>query len=125
MSLVSRVLLVEDDEDLASVLGELLADAGAGTVSARSLRDVQLRRADALDCDVAVVDINLGADEPSGVDVHRWLRDQGFAGRTVFLTGHAQSHPLVVAAARTAGTSILAKPVRAEQLLQLTVGNSR
>jgi FixJ family two-component response regulator len=118
---VSRVLLVDDDEDLVATMSELLSGAGANScVVARSLGEVQRQGSEALACEVAIVDVNLGNGQPSGLDVHRWLREQGFGGRTVFLTGHAQSHPLVVAAARLGGVIVLAKPIRTEELLRIT-----
>jgi DNA-binding response OmpR family regulator len=122
---VGRILLVDDDGDLVAVMGELLREAGAlGCVEARSLRDVQLHRAEALGCEVAIVDVNLGSGQPSGVDVCLWLRREGFSGRIVFLTGHAQSNPLVAAAVLTAGASVLVKPVRAEDLVRVAVGGT-
>jgi DNA-binding response OmpR family regulator len=122
---MGRILLVDDDDDLVAVMGELLRDAGAREcVAARSLRDVQLHRNEALRCELAIVDVNLGSGQPSGVDVCLWLRREGFSGRIVFLTGHAQSHPLVAAAVRTAGASVLAKPVRAEDLVRVAVGSA-
>jgi DNA-binding response OmpR family regulator len=122
LRLVSRILLVEDDEDLVAVMSELLRDAGAeACVAATSLSEVQRRGAEVLDFDLAIVDVNLGSGKPSGVDVCRWLREEGFGGRTVFLTGHAQSHPLVVEAARTAGAQVFAKPMRAEDLVRIAV----
>jgi DNA-binding response OmpR family regulator len=118
--LVSRVLLVDDDEDLVATMSELLSEAGAnGCVVARSLADVQRQAGEALACEVAIVDVNLGTGQPSGVDVHRWLREQRFGGRIIFLTGHAQSHPLVTAAARLGSVTVLAKPVRSEELLRI------
>jgi DNA-binding response OmpR family regulator len=113
-----RVLIVEDDRDLAEVERELLTGAGASCVVAHSLDEARSAEAEVLGCDAAVIDVNLGADQPSGVDVHAWLRRRGFAGSVIFLTGHARSHPLVQRAAGTAGTTIMAKPVDAQELLR-------
>lgn len=112
-----RILLVEDDKDLAELMRELLGDVGAQTYVAHSLGEAKAQYTDVLACDLAIVDINLGEGQPSGVDVHAWLRAESFGGEIVFLTGHARSHPLVVAAAATPSTRILAKPIDAATLL--------
>lgn len=113
---MARVLIVEDDHDLAEVERELLSAAGATCVVAHSLEEAQQLEADALRCDTALVDVSLGPGRPSGVDVYAWLRRRGFTGTIAFLTGHARSHPLVQRAAMTPGTRILAKPVDAQEL---------
>ena len=113
---MARVLIVEDDHDLAEVERELLSSAGATCVVAHSLEEAQRLENEALRCDTALVDVSLGPGAPSGVDVHAWLRSRGFAGTIAFLTGHARSHPLVQRAATTPGTTILAKPVDAGEL---------
>jgi DNA-binding NtrC family response regulator len=115
-----RILLVDDDPDLAELMSEVLVDAGAqGCVIAHSLADLEAQKSRALAAQLAIVDVNLGATQPSGVEVHDWLRKAGFAGRVVFLTGHAQSHPLVLAATRTPGTQVLTKPITAESLADM------
>jgi FixJ family two-component response regulator len=117
---VGRILLVDDDVELGAVMCELFRDAGAeDCLVAHSLHELEQQRDRALGCDLAIVDVNLGHDQPSGLDVHRWLRDSGYQHRIVFLTGHAQSHPLVMAAARTPGTEVLAKPIPAATLLRV------
>jgi CheY-like chemotaxis protein len=117
-----RILIVEDDADLALLLSELLAGSGAETCVAHSLDEVQAQEHEALACDLAILDVNLGAYEPTGVDVSRWLRDQGFEGPVVFLTGHARSHPMVAEAASVPGSRVLAKPIAAEDLSLLAEG---
>lgn len=112
--------MVDDDPDLLFAMSELLREAGADVcVSAQSLAELQAQRARALECSLAVVDVNLGPRQPTGVDVYRWLRAEGFPGRIVFLTGHAQSNELVQAACRTPDTSVLSKPIDADVLLRL------
>jgi CheY-like chemotaxis protein len=69
--------------------------------------------------DVAILDINLGRDAPSGIDVCHWLRGNDFRGRTVFLTGHAQSSPLVRKALELPNTTLLTKPVSVERLASI------
>jgi FixJ family two-component response regulator len=105
------VLLLDDDEDLLEALRDLLqGEENVECFTARSLDEVQQNSQCALACDVALLDINLGANRPSGIDAHRWLSEHGFRGRTVLITGHAGSHPLVAEAQKLAGLQILRKP---------------
>ncbi|MGZ3458555.1 MAG: response regulator [Archangium sp.] len=115
-----RVLVLEDDEDLRSILCELLSLSGADVrVSAGTLEDLRRERVEALGCGLALLDINLGAGVPSGLDAYHWLKDNGFAGRTVFLTGHARSHPLVREALELTHVQVLSKPIASKALLEL------
>ena len=115
-----RVLVLEDDKDLRFILCELLSLSGADAcVSAGSLEDLRRERVEALGCGLALLDINLGAGVPSGLDAYRWLKDNGFSGRIVFLTGHARSHPLVREALELTHVQVLSKPIESKVLLEL------
>lgn len=118
--MLDAVLFVDDDEDLREVMRDILVRIGVQRVfTAGSLRDVQGMRDDALACQVAIIDINLGANQPSGVGVFEWLEREGFAGRIVFLTGHASNDPRVREAASVAGSVIAAKPLTVSELQKL------
>lgn len=115
-----RVLVLEDDADLRAILCELLLLSGAeACVSAVSVAELQRKRVEALGCGLALLDINLGAGVPSGLDAYRWLKENGFSGRTVFLTGHARSHPLVREALELTHVQVLSKPIESKVLLAL------
>jgi DNA-binding NarL/FixJ family response regulator len=117
---VLRVLVLEDDADLRTILCELLSLSGADAcVGAGSVGELQRKRVEALGCGLALLDINLGAGVPSGLDAYRWLKDNGFPGRTVFLTGHARSHPLVREALELTHVQVLSKPIESKVLLAL------
>lgn len=120
---MTGVLLVEDSEDLRESLADLFRLAGVECVAAASLADVEAHAAEALSCGLAVVDINLGPATPSGIAVHRWLRERRFAGRIVFLTGHARSHPLVGEALRLDGARVLDKPLGVDAIMSLVRGS--
>ena len=68
------------------------------------------------DFDLAFLDVNLGADNPSGLDALRWLRERGYPGKTVFLTGHGVENPLVEEARSTSGVEVLQKPISMRRL---------
>ena len=119
---MTGVLLVEDSDDLRESLADLFRTAGVGCVAAASLAEVEAKAADALACALAVVDINLGPGMPSGIAVHRWLRERRFAGHIVFLTGHARTHPLVEEALHLDGVRVLDKPLGVDAIMGLVRG---
>jgi DNA-binding response OmpR family regulator len=112
------VLLLDDNDDLRMVMSELLLTKGATCIGARSLAEVVELGARCLKCQLAILDVNLGPGCPSGVDAYRWLKEQSFAGRIVFLTGHARTYP-GVAEAHALGVKVMEKPVAVADLLKL------
>ena len=111
------VLYVEDNDDLRELVAELVTCVlkrrcvGVGTYE-----ELVTLGEDALRCSVAILDINLGPNRRSGIDASVWLRDKGYTGRIVFLTGHASTHPLVVEAARIGDAEIFSKPIDVDRL---------
>lgn len=121
----SRVLVLDDDEDFRVLLCAFLESfAGATCVAARGLHDVVRQREDVLACELAILDVNLGPAEPSGLDALDWLRANAFTGRVVFLTGHARSHPRLGEETLRRGVVVLEKPVDTGTLLSV-VGSAR
>jgi FixJ family two-component response regulator len=114
------VLFLDDDEDLRDTFTDLVRTVFArdcyGLGSCRELVALGDR---ALACGLAILDINLGPEVPSGLDAYGWLRRHGFSGRIVFLTGHANSHPLVVEASHLGDAEVIPKPVSFETLSSL------
>src|SRR5437899_7153024 len=109
---MAAVLLLDDDDDLLGALQEGIHDEGGwDCVAAHNLAELTELEGYLLDCRLAILDINLGPGLPSGVDAYHWLRKKRFAGRVVFLTGHARSHPLVVEAERVQGATVRQKPL--------------
>jgi FixJ family two-component response regulator len=113
----SDVLFLDDDDDLRATFADLVR-----TIFARechgigSHHDLVALGERALHCGVAILDINLGPEVPSGIEAYGWLRKHGFEGRIVFLTGHAASHPLVVEARRLGDAEVVSKPVSLDRL---------
>ncbi len=115
------VLVVDDNPDLLEVLGILMDGEGIRHLEARSLEEVKELGPRLGDVTLAIVDINLGPTEPSGLDVGSWLRQQRLACRIVFLTGHAPESHLVRQAAINSDR-VLGKPVPSSVLLRLAKG---
>jgi DNA-binding response OmpR family regulator len=117
---VQRVLVLEDDDDLRTLLCELVVASGAkACVSAPSFQAMVRQKEQVLGCELAILDVNLGSGLPSGLDAYQWLRENAFAGRIVFLTGHARYHPLVRQAHELAQVRVLTKPVNTKELMAL------
>jgi DNA-binding response OmpR family regulator len=117
---VERVLVLEDDNDLRTLLCDLLVLSGAkACVSAGSVEAMVRQKDQVLGCELALLDVNLGSGAQSGLDAYHWLRENGFGGRIVFLTGHARSHPLVRKAYELSQAQVLSKPVDVKVLMAL------
>ena len=112
------VLLIDDDDDLREAMGDLLELFGARCLGLPSVAALVDAESAALDCRLAILDVNLGDGQPSGVEAFEWLRAHDFPGRIVFLTGHAASHPAVARAA-SLGVRVLAKPIESAELRAL------
>lgn len=118
------ILVMDDDIDLLEVLQETLVTLCKvdQVITATSMDAVQKQKEKILGCELAILDVNLGAERPSGVNVAEWLRDNGFKGKIIFLTGHAISDPEVLAATRMPNTKVVAKPIGLSQLLGFVEG---
>ncbi len=117
------VLYVEDNDDLRELVVELVTVVlKRRCVGVGSYEELAALGAEALRCNVAILDINLGPDQRSGIDAYGWLRDQGYKGRIVFLTGHASTHPLVVEAQRIGDAEIFSKPIEPDRLRSIVKG---
>jgi DNA-binding response OmpR family regulator len=113
------VLLLDDDRDLRLMMGELFDASGAKCVGVGSLDEMKrIGASGRLSFDLVILDVNLGAGRPSGIDAYQWLRDQSFSGSIVFMTGHGRSFS-GVADAYAVGVKVLVKPVSIEDLLNL------
>jgi DNA-binding response OmpR family regulator len=114
------IFVVEDDDDLRNVLVDLIRrGTGREVLGLSTLAQLREQRDAVLACKLGILDINLGSDEPSGLDAFAWLRAEKFAGRIVFLTGHAESNPLVRRAGEMGGATVLSKPLQIDKLLGL------
>jgi len=80
---------------------------------------------DLFKCDLALLDVNLGPHQPSGLDAYSWLRQNGFAGRVCFATGHARSHPEISRLLEAREVSVLEKPFDVQQLREVLDGEDR
>lgn len=117
------VLVLDDSEDLLNLTKILVEDCcGHKAVTVRSFAEIKSRKGEVLSCDLAILDINLGPDQPNGVDVYRWLRQNGFNKPIHFLSGHARAFPIVAEAERVGDATVLSKPIPANDLIRIIEG---
>jgi FixJ family two-component response regulator len=117
------VLYVEDNDDLRELVVELVTVVlKRRCVGVGSYEELVALGKEALRSNVAILDINLGPGQRSGIDAYAWLRDHGYQGRIVFLTGHASTHPLVVEAQRIGDVEIFSKPIEPDRLRSIVEG---
>jgi FixJ family two-component response regulator len=114
------VVVVDDDDDLLEAVAELVEETTQRRVwKARSVAELMSLGARALGCELAILDVNLGANAPSGLDALNWLNESNFKGRALFLTGHAPSFQLVRDAKVSTNVPVLSKPISGDDLLAL------
>ena len=114
-----RVLVVDDNADAADTLAELLQLLGYETTTAGDA-EAALRKIDEFRPQLALFDIGLpGAD---GYEVARRIREQGFRGRLIAVSGYGQ--PGDRERTRAAGCDDhLVKPVDPDLLRRRLSGN--
>lgn len=115
-----RVLILDDDADLCDLLQLLFEEqGGVRCVVVHSVAELRENRGRALDCELAILDMNLGPRQATGLDALDWLEQNHFAGTVAFLTGHARRDSALQDRAATAGLAILEKPVEPSSLVAL------
>jgi FixJ family two-component response regulator len=122
---VNTVLFVDDSSDLCEVM-ELMCQSlpGIECICVPSMSAVLETPAQVLRTDLAILDVNLGPGEPSGVEIYRWLKGQNYHGKIVFLSGHARTDPQVEEAARISDVDFFQKPLGFGQIEALILGTA-
>jgi len=114
------VVVLDDDDDLLDAVAELVEVITERKVlKARSVAELMTLGSRALACELAILDVNLGANAPSGLDALTWLNECNFKGRAMFLTGHGSSYQLVQDAHISTNVPVLSKPISGDDLLAL------
>lgn len=112
--------MLDDDVDLCELLKLLFEESlGVECVVVHSFAELVSRKGDVLDCALAILDVNLGPRQATGLDALDWLQAHAFAGSIAFLTGHARRDSLLHDRAANAGVPVLEKPVEPDTLVAL------
>jgi DNA-binding NtrC family response regulator len=107
-----RVLIVEDDEVLNEILLDELKERGHDP-SATAGVESAVEALGKSDFDVAVLDLML--PDGSGLDVLKWIAEQGLSTECVVLTGHA-TVPTAIEAMRLGAYDYVTKPTSMDEL---------
>jgi PAS domain S-box-containing protein len=108
-----NVLVVDDDEDFAESVADILSAAGYDAARASSSRDARARAREHPH-DVLLVDLRLGRED--GADLIRAFRDQSPASISVAMTAYSDPQA-VVSALKSGAYDYLAKPFDPQELL--------
>lgn len=102
----ARVLIVDDEESVRSLLRELLQDEGFRVVTAGTAEEA-LFLLGAQSFDVILTDIMMPG--LSGIEMLRQVREFGLSGEVIVMTGHA-TYDTIVEAGRNGAFDYLKKP---------------
>jgi FixJ family two-component response regulator len=122
---VRTILFVDDSCDICQVI-EVMCQSlpEVECICVTSMSAVLERTAQVLQTRLAILDVNLGPGEPSGVEIYRWLKGQNYSGKIVFLSGHTRTDPQVVEATRIPGVDFFQKPMGFSQIEALILGKA-
>jgi FixJ family two-component response regulator len=105
------VLILDDDYDLRTTLSDIMhLVCNADCVALPDVASLKKAGSRALACSVAIIDVNLGPGQPSGIDAYHYLKSRGYTGRIVFLTGHAGASLMVKDAVGDGTAELVQKP---------------
>lgn len=108
---MKRILLLDDDMDLCLVLEHTFEVLGVPVHRCiNSVDELKELKEQLPEFDIALLDVNLGQKQLTGLDAYSWLMEMGFEGKIVFFTGHARTHPLVKRALDIPNVDMIEKP---------------
>ncbi len=120
-----RVLFVDDSDDLRQIM-EVLCESlpEVECICAPSMSAVLERAPQVLRTDLAILDVNLGYSQPSGLQIYHWLIGQHYPGEIIFLSGHARTDPDVEEASKISGVHFFEKPLGLVEVEGLILGTA-
>lgn len=110
-------IILDDSEDLKNLMKSYIELSLHSSCAAYgSFLELEDHRIEALSSSAAILDLELGYNQPNGLDAYRWLKANDYHGRIFFLTGHGKSHPLVQEAKKL-GAEIWEKPMSGPKMV--------
>lgn len=114
-----RFLIVDDDDDVREMMGALVEElCSCDWLGAKSLEEIEALGPAALQCSLALIDMNLGAGEPNGAEAYAWLLAHGYRGETIFVTGREKDDPAVRPFLDRHDVEVMQKPVPFDALVE-------
>lgn len=119
MASEKTVFFLDDNQDYLNVVTMFVErSCGHHVLAANSYENTVADYKRILNSDLAFLDINLGSDQYSGVDVYRWMKENGYKKQIYFLTGHGKDS-FEVQKAEALGAVVLTKPFPNSELKAL------
>lgn len=116
----AKVLLVDDNEDMLSLLSLLIQSSfDADTFSVSTEKEVKALSEHFQNFKIAFIDINLGPGQPDGIDIYDWLRANSFDGPIYFLSDLPTNSPMTKRALKRGDTKILSKPINPDKITSI------
>ena len=114
---MKKILLLDDNKELCMLMTTMFKELGNHEIRCfHSYADVTALKPQELNFDIAFLDVNLGVNVPTGIDVFDWIMKNGYKGRVVFFTGHARSYPLLKKSMEYPNIQLLEKPADIDQI---------
>jgi DNA-binding NtrC family response regulator len=108
---MKRILFLDDSKDLCKLMENMFDLMGFTDVNCfNSYEEISKLPVDKLNFDLAFLDVNLGNDVPTGIDVFSYLLKHDFQGKVIFLTGHGRSYPALQKTLEHPNVRVLEKP---------------
>ena len=112
---MARILIIDDDINIRTILGLSLEDAGHEVVLAAEGREgIQKHRA----TPVAVIVTDLFMPGQEGVETIRQLRKEFPQVKIIAMSGEVAANPMLKVASKLGADKILHKPFLVEELLK-------
>jgi CheY-like chemotaxis protein len=110
------VLLVEEEQNVRTLLGKYLSDQGVATLEARNAEEALQRCKDHKTSSVNLMICDLVMDEMNGVELARQLRTYHPRLKTIYLSSHSESSVIYRGIPLT-DLQFLPKPFKLKELI--------
>lgn len=106
------IFFLDDSEDYLEVIKVFVqAACDYEAITCANIENMQSRIDEILKSEMAFLDINLGLNQPSGIQAYRWLRSQGYNKPVFFLTGHGKDSDEAKQASIFEEVRVIQKPI--------------
>lgn len=114
------IFFLDDSEDYLDVMKVFVqAACNYEAITCTNIENMQDRMEEILKSEMAFLDINLGVNQPSGVQAYRWLRSHGYTKPVFFLTGHGKDSNENKQASIFEEVRVIQKPIAAQEFRDL------
>lgn len=114
------IFFLDDSEEYLDVMKVFIqAACNYEAITCSNIESMQSQIEEILKSEMAFLDINLGLNQPSGIQAYRWLKSQGYNKPVFFLTGHAKDSDEARQASIFEEARVIQKPIAAQDFRDL------